>query len=93
MNIKQIIQEEIDSFEWASDIPDMDNYNNVYFTRKPYNGVRYHIVDRGGDNITHFFIYDDEGNSLYTSNKGFSRVWPRGLVDRMFDSDSFIVTS
>ena len=87
MNIKQIIQEEIDSFEWASDIPDMDNYNNVYFM---YNGVRYHIVDRGGDNV---LIYDDEGNSLYTSNKGFSRVWPRGLVDRMFDSDSFIVTS
>ena len=90
MNLKKLIREEMDSFKWVSDIPDMDNYNNVYFI---YNGVRYHIMDRGGDNV---IIYDDKGSILPTPNSRVMYIrsgrWPRELVNNMFISDKFVLT-
>lgn len=86
MNIKRIIQEEINDFDWT-ELAHMDNYNGIHFM---YSGNRYHIVDNGGDNV---LLFDDDGVlfSLHENPFGF-RTTPRDMVDRMFNSDSFVIT-
>ena len=58
MNIKKIIQEEIDSFDWVDKITDTVNYNNVEFTIEDDDEV-YHIRDGGGDYV---HVFDSHGS-------------------------------
>ena len=82
MNIKRIIQEEINDFDWTR-LAHMDNYNDIHFI---YRGNRYHIMDNGGDNL---LLFDDDG-ALFPLHG--SRTTSRNMVDKMFNSDSFVIT-